>query len=126
MTPAGTSSSLKRVTVVGMFHTSQCVKVPPGASGSVISSAKLCAVCGTFVKSSGGVTFAPLQVYFCGIEPPLANAGLVIVIAPLGGGGSETLPAGGTFLFAFMQERARAKVRPNMVRARAKRVRVIG
>src|SRR5438045_3941812 len=66
-------------------------------------------------------TPAPLQGYFGGIVPPLANAGLLMVIAPAGGGGSETLPAGGTFLFAFMHESANVRVR-----TRAIRVRIIG
>src|SRR5438067_13254585 len=101
-----------------MFQTSQCVNVPFGASGSVTSNAMLCAFSGTFAKLSGGVTLAPLQVYFCGIVPPSANAGLVMAIAPVGGGGSEGLPAGGTFLFAFMHPRANARIRIAVIRVR--------
>src|SRR5258706_393458 len=121
MTPAGTSSSLNRVMLVGMFQTSQCANVPLGASGSVTSSARLAAVCGTLLKSSGGDTAVPLQVYFCGMAPPLANAGLVMVIAPVGAGGSATLPGGASFRFGFIQETANASVR-----TRASRVPIMG
>src|SRR5258708_3590512 len=119
MTPAGTSSSLKRVTLVGMSHASQCVNVPPGASGSVTSSARLIAFCGTLPKSSSGDTAAPLHVYFCGIEPPSAKAGLVIVIAPVGAGGSGALPGGTSFRFGFMHETESARV---MTRAKRERI----
>src|ERR1700756_322221 len=111
MTPAGTSSSLKRDTVVGISHTSQCVNVPPGASGSVTSSARLRAVVGTLLKSSSGETAVPLQVYFCGIAPLLAKAGLVRVIGPAGAAGSGTLPGGASFRFGFMHEAANVRVR---------------
>jgi hypothetical protein len=84
MAPAGTSFSRICVTAAGRFHTSQCVKVPPGASGSVTSNARLRAVRGTLPKASGGDTFNPLQVYFCGIVPRLAKTGLLMVILPEG------------------------------------------
>src|SRR3954453_13228542 len=110
------SPPLNSVTFVGMFQTSQCVNVPFGASGSVTSSAMLCAVCGTFAKSSGGIAPAPLQVYWGGILAPFAKAGLVIAIAPVAGGGSEGLPGGGTFLLGFMQPSANARVRITAIR----------
>src|SRR5260370_37184584 len=125
MTPAGTSSSLNRVTLVGMSQASQCVNVPRGASGSVTSSARLSAFCGTLPKSSSGETAVPLQVYFCGIGPPSVKAGLVIVIAPVGAGGSGALPGGASFRFGFMHETESARaIAKAMTRASRVRMRV--
>src|SRR5262245_62171711 len=61
-----------------MSNSTQCVNVPPGASGSSAISAKLCAA-GAPSQRSGGETSAPSQVYVAGIAAPSANAVLVSV-----------------------------------------------
>src|ERR1700719_852826 len=63
-----------------IFHTNQCVKVPLGESGSSTITASVLAVAGTSCGSSGGLIFAPSQVYLDGMLPPFVKAGLVIVI----------------------------------------------
>ena len=47
----------------GMFQTTQCVKRPPGASGSVTMSASVFAFDGTSLMLSGGGTDSPPQPY---------------------------------------------------------------
>src|SRR6202007_300306 len=64
----------------GMFHVSQCVNEPPGASGSSTVSASDFVPAGIPAIVSGGLTFAPSQVYFAGIAPLFGNAELDSVI----------------------------------------------
>ena len=61
----------------GMSRTTQCVKVPDGASGSSTTSASAAASAGTPVHDSGGETSAPSHVYRSGIGWLSANAVLV-------------------------------------------------
>src|SRR5512140_934638 len=71
-----------------MFQISQCVKRPPGASGSSTISASDFACRDTAENASGGLRAAPLQPYFAGMPPLFANALLVIVMPREGGCGS--------------------------------------
>jgi len=48
--------------VGGRFQSVQCVKAPPGASGSIMSSASERVLRGGAVHRSGGDTFAPVHV----------------------------------------------------------------
>src|SRR5262245_6427307 len=73
-------------------HTTQCTKVPPGASGSTSVSAWLCQPCGGADQVSGGFTpfNGPSHVNLAGSLAPLANAGLVSFIV-FGGSGADLL-----------------------------------
>src|ERR1051325_3142575 len=64
----------------GMFQTSQCVNEPPGASGSSTVIASDFVPGGIAEIVSGGLTFAPSQVYFDGIAPLFGNAELASII----------------------------------------------
>jgi hypothetical protein len=70
----------------GRLNTTQCVKVPLGASGSSMIRATLAAPAGTPVQVSGMGVLLPRQENLTGIIAPAANAGLrtVIVAAPDG------------------------------------------
>src|SRR5437868_1197171 len=57
----------------GTSYSTQCVKVPEGASGSSQMTAMLFDWVGTPLNSSGGGTSCPSQVYFLGIGAPSAN-----------------------------------------------------
>lgn len=65
------------VVVAEMFHISQCINEPLGASGSCIIRARLCAILGISLMLSGGLIFAPWQVNCFGICPFGLKAGLV-------------------------------------------------
>lgn len=76
-----------------MFHAIQCTNVPPGASGSYMTTAKLSVAGGTPEIKSGGRTSPPSQVWTVGIAPPLENAllvssnGAVFLLDGIGGAG---------------------------------------
>src|SRR5206468_4720833 len=57
----------------GTSYSTQCVKVPEGASGSSQMTAMLFDCAGTPLNSSGGGTSCPSQVYFFGMAAPSAN-----------------------------------------------------
>src|SRR3990170_8032270 len=58
-------------------YSTQCVKVPPGASGSSMISAYAFVSAGAPSQASGGETLSPSQVKRVGIVSPLPNASLV-------------------------------------------------
>ena len=60
-----------------MFHATQWMKSPEGASGSWTTRATDCVPSGRKLQASGGDTSAPSPVYFAGIEAPSAKAVLV-------------------------------------------------
>src|SRR3990170_4162119 len=57
-------------------YSTQCVKVPPGASGSSMTSANAFVSAGAPSQASGGETLSPSQVYSAGIVSSLPNASL--------------------------------------------------
>ena len=65
----------------GRLNTTQCVKVPLGASGSSMIRATLAAPAGTPVQVSGMGALRPRQENLTGIVAPAAKAGLRTVIA---------------------------------------------
>src|ERR1051325_10000670 len=80
MAPSGGDAPLSRdEVVVGISVTSQCVKVPFGASGSSTRIAMLLAVRGTPDQDSGGDVSLPSHVYSAGIAPFALNADDVTV-----------------------------------------------
>src|ERR1041385_1201347 len=80
MAPSGGDTPLSRdEVVVGISVTSQCVKVPFGASGSSTRIAMLLAVRGTPDQDSGGEVSLPSHVYSAGIAPFALNADDVTV-----------------------------------------------
>src|SRR3989338_8258357 len=83
MAPAGELFSRIFLVSGGIFHKIQCTKVPMGASGSSMTSARLLAAAGTSSKLSSGFAFSPSQVKREGILPPSSNAPVVIFIAGL-------------------------------------------
>jgi hypothetical protein len=70
-------SSLSSVQAGGMRYTSQCTKVPEGASGSSMIRAKLLVVSGAPVQARGGEMFPPSFEYLLGITPSSWKARLV-------------------------------------------------
>src|SRR5215468_128267 len=68
--------------VAGRLNTTQCVKVPPGASGSSMIRATLAAPAGMPVQVNGIGVLPPRQENLTGIAAPAANAGLRTVMAP--------------------------------------------
>lgn len=64
--------------VDGRLYNTQCVHIPPGASGSSINSVKLCVPDGGSAHRNGGEIFKLSHVYRLGIVPPLTNASLQI------------------------------------------------
>src|SRR5512134_511382 len=72
----GRSSTSSRASG-GMLNSTQCVHVPPGASGSSTISAKDCVPAGGSVQARAGEMFLPTHEYFAGMDCPLANASLV-------------------------------------------------
>lgn len=64
------------VSLVEMFHITQCVNGPLGASTSTTVSARLFAVCGVPDIASGGEILLPSHVYCDGIVPLFSNAEL--------------------------------------------------
>src|SRR6476660_5348142 len=64
-----------------MFHISQWVKLPPGASGSSTISTRLLASFGTPAVVSVGLTSLPSQVKPSGMFPPSLKSGLLSFIA---------------------------------------------
>src|SRR3990170_2319321 len=60
-----------------MSYSTQCVNVPPGASGSSMTSANAFVSAGGPLHDSGGETFSPSQVKRAGIASSLPNASLV-------------------------------------------------
>ena len=83
--------------VAGRLNTTQCVKVPLGASGSSMIRATLEAPAGTPVQVSGMGVLLPRQENLTGIVAPAANAGLrtVMVAAPDGVAGPAAVLAAG-------------------------------
>src|SRR5215468_10800281 len=81
--------------VAGRLNTTQCVKVPLGASGSSMIRATLAAPAGTPVQASGMGVLPPRQENLTGIIAPAANAGLrtVIAAAPDGAAAGVAGPA---------------------------------
>jgi hypothetical protein len=83
--------------VAGRLNTTQCVKVPLGASGSSMIRATLAAPVGTPVQVSGIGALLPRQENLTGIVAPAANAGLrTVIMATLDGvaGPAALLAAG--------------------------------
>jgi hypothetical protein len=68
------------VAVGGRLNTTQCVYVPPGASGSSTTNATLTAPAGSPLQVSGGAVLLPLQVNLAGIGVPAVKAGLRTMI----------------------------------------------
>src|SRR6266498_1525751 len=66
---------------VGMLYKTQCTHVPAGASGSSTISANDPVPAGGSFHVRAGEMFLPVQVYFAGMDCPLANASLLISIA---------------------------------------------
>src|SRR6266536_5206136 len=64
----------------GMLYNTQCTHVPAGASGSSTMRAKDWVPAGEPLHVSAGELFLPVQVYFAGMDCPLANASLLISI----------------------------------------------
>jgi hypothetical protein len=62
-----------------MSNKTQCVNVPPGASGSSIISAKLFVFAGAPLHFSCGETFSAEQVNFAGMFAPSVNAAVIRV-----------------------------------------------
>src|SRR5215470_2281377 len=83
--------------VAGRLNTTQCVKVPLGASGSSMIMATLAAPAGMPVQASGMGVLLPRQENLTGIVAPAANAGLRTAIAAALGGAAVGVdwPAGG-------------------------------
>src|SRR5262249_58374824 len=77
--------------VAGRLNTTQCVKVPLGASGSSMIRATLVAPAGIPVQVSGTGVLLPRQENLAGIVAPAVNAGLRTVMAP--GAGDVTAGA---------------------------------
>jgi hypothetical protein len=75
--PAGSAPGDSDRVALSRLNTTQCTYVPPGASGSVTTSASEPASAGTPDHCSGGDSLRPVQVYRCGTGPPSSNAGLV-------------------------------------------------
>jgi hypothetical protein len=86
--PFGTFSG-NPVAVPGMFHTSQCtwssVVLFRATSGSCMWRKKVTVPGGVLVQLRAGDTCSPACVYFTGIGSPSGHAGVVRVIAGLGG-----------------------------------------
>src|SRR5262249_2205847 len=76
----GTQSSLMSEVVGLRLKSSQWLKVPPGASGSSTTRARLRALSGTPSICIGGILFSPYIVYLFGIFPPSVNPLLVSFI----------------------------------------------
>src|SRR6266498_1976226 len=64
----------------GMLYSTQWTHVPAGASGSSTMSANDPAPVGGSFHVRAGEMFLPVQVYFAGMDCPLANASLLISI----------------------------------------------
>jgi hypothetical protein len=79
--PAGMRPLAMPVLLAGRLNTTQCVKVPLGASGSSMIMATLPAADGMPVQDSGMGVLLPRQENLAGIFAPAANAGLRTVIA---------------------------------------------
>src|SRR5579883_2462397 len=73
----GSDASASVSVSAGRLKTSQCVKSPPGASGSSTTSARLLVPAGGALQVSCGDRSAPSQVKSTGIWPPDANDRLV-------------------------------------------------
>ncbi len=67
-------SSGSSVALAGMFQSSQCVQVPPGASGSSAMRASDWVRSGAPCQAKAGDRSAPSQVWRRGISAPLGNA----------------------------------------------------
>jgi hypothetical protein len=67
--------------VTGRLNTTQCVKVPLGASGSSMIRATLAAPAGMPAQATGIGVLLPRQENLTGIIAPAPNAGLRTVIA---------------------------------------------
>ena len=75
LAPCGSVAPPASAVVVGAIPvTSQCVNIPPGASGSSTRIATLCVPAGTRDHASGGVVCVPSQVYLRGISWFAPNA----------------------------------------------------
>src|SRR5579862_472154 len=70
----GATPSDNDVALTGMFHMTQCVQMPAGASGSSAISASARGSGGTSLQLNAGETFSPAHVYLRGISLPLENA----------------------------------------------------
>src|SRR4249919_2380311 len=80
--------------VAGRLNTTQCVKVPLGASGSSMIRATLAAPAGTPVQVSGIGVSLPRQENLTGIVVPAAKAGLrTAIVAALDGVAGAAWPA---------------------------------
>src|SRR4051812_34960688 len=62
-----------------IFHATQWVKVPWGASGSSTINTRLLALAGIILTDKGGLIFFPSQVYCTGIVSLFLKAGLVTI-----------------------------------------------
>src|SRR5687767_6523011 len=76
-TPGALFSSIRLV--MGIFHITQWVNMPLGASGSSRIKARHLAVSGIVPMCKAGLISFPSQVYCEGIRPPSVKAGLVMV-----------------------------------------------
>src|SRR5205807_3033905 len=77
-----------RPVLVGVRPVStQCTKVPPGASGSSTTTASSTAPEGTPLHERGGDWLSPTQVKRSGMESPLRKAGLVTAMPDATAGG---------------------------------------
>src|SRR4051812_26767581 len=78
--------SASAVVVAGTSKRIQCVKVPPGASGSSATMMKPFVGTGAPDHERAGDTSPPSQLYFTGIAPPAGK--LVVVTVRVGRSGS--------------------------------------